>query len=105
MALVLLSVFGKQVPCESRFLVVIVLAFGAALASSFLGGTAAAKGKLPIPEIALREAIKKDASLWSQGKGQVQEYLGEIRRGEAGQDLQVRYVALLGRKPPKQFKG
>lgn len=62
-------------------------------------------GEAPLSKLALREAIKKDASLWSQGRGQVQEYLGEIRRGEAGQDLQVRYVALLGRKPPKQFKG
>ena len=49
MALVLLSVFDKQVPCESRFLIVLVLAFGAALASSFLGGSAAVRGKIPIP--------------------------------------------------------
>lgn len=58
----------------------------------------------PISELALRKAIQKDASLWSQGKGQVQEYLGEIRRGEAGQDLQLRYAALFGSKPPKRLR-
>ena len=61
-------------------------------------------GEGPISELALREAIQKDDSLWSQGKGQVQEYLSEIRRGEAGPDLQSRYVALFGSKPPKRFR-
>lgn len=60
-------------------------------------------GEAPLTELALREAIHTNASLWSQGKGQVQEYLGEIRRGEAGTDLQVRYVALFGSKPSRQF--
>ncbi len=49
MALVVMSTIGYEVPCESRFLVVAVLAFGAALGSSFLGGTAAAKGAIPLP--------------------------------------------------------
>jgi hypothetical protein len=62
-------------------------------------------GEGPISELALREAIQKDASLWSQGKGQVQEYLGEIRRGEAGPDLQSRYLAHFGSKPPKRLRG
>ena len=48
MGLVLLSVAGHQVPCESRFLVVTVVAFGAALSVAFLGGAAAAKGALPL---------------------------------------------------------
>lgn len=51
MTLVFLSVNGNEVPHGSRFLVVIVLALGAALASSFLGGSAAAQGKIPIPLI------------------------------------------------------
>jgi len=49
MCLLVLSIFGKQVPCDSRFLVVVVLAFGAALSASFLGGAAAAQGSIPIP--------------------------------------------------------
>jgi hypothetical protein len=61
-------------------------------------------GEDPISELALREAIQKDDSLWSQGKGQVQEYLGEIRRGEAGPELQSRYAALFGSKPPKRSR-
>ena len=62
-------------------------------------------GEDPISELALREAIQKDASLWGQGKGQVQAYLGEIRRGEAGPDLQTRYAALFGSKPLKRSWG
>lgn len=49
MGLVLLSVFGKQVPCDSRYLVVTVIALGAALSTGFLGGAAAAKGGIPLP--------------------------------------------------------
>jgi hypothetical protein len=33
---------------ESKFLVTVVLALGTALSSAFLGGTAAAAGKIPI---------------------------------------------------------
>lgn len=62
-------------------------------------------GEDPISKLALNEAIQKDASLWSQGRGQVREYLGEIRRGEAGPDLQRRYAALFVRKPPKRLRG
>lgn len=64
----------------------------------------ASLGEEPISELALHEAIQKDASLWSQGKGQVREYLGEIRRGEAGADLQARYATLFGSKPPKRLR-
>ena len=49
MALVLMSMFGRQVPCDSRYLVVTVVAFGAALSAGFLGGAAAAKGSIPLP--------------------------------------------------------
>lgn len=56
MALVLLAAFDRPIPCESRFLVVIVLALGGALASSFIGGSAAAKGEIPL-QIATRNPI------------------------------------------------
>jgi hypothetical protein len=49
MVLVLISVTGKQVPAQSRFIVVIVLAIGAALSVGFMGGSAAADGKLALP--------------------------------------------------------
>lgn len=60
-------------------------------------------GEEPVSRLALNEAIQTNASLWKQGKGQVQEYLGEIRRGEAGPDFQARYFALFGSKPPKRL--
>jgi hypothetical protein len=47
MVLVLLSMTGKEVPHASRFLIVIVLAIGMAMSSAFLGGSAAAEGKIP----------------------------------------------------------
>jgi len=49
MVLVIITTLVRPVPCDSRFLVVVVLALGAALSASFLGGDAAAKGHLPIP--------------------------------------------------------
>src|SRR5262245_109673 len=49
MLLIIMTVYGNEIPKNSRFLVVAVLALGAALSSSFLGGSAAAKGHLPIP--------------------------------------------------------
>lgn len=56
MGLVLLAAFDRPIPCESRFLVTVVLALGGALASSFIGGSAAAKGEIPIG-IATRNPI------------------------------------------------
>ncbi len=38
MAVVLMSIYGREVPSGSRFLVVIVMSFGVALASGFIGG-------------------------------------------------------------------
>ncbi len=48
-SLVVMSVLGKLIPPESRSLVVFVLAIGVALSAGFLGGTASASGKLPLP--------------------------------------------------------
>lgn len=48
MILVVLSVVDQAVPSEAKFLVVSVLALGVALSSAFLGGSAAAKGQLPL---------------------------------------------------------
>lgn len=38
----------RPIECDQRFLIVIILAFGAALASAFLGGWATAEGYLPL---------------------------------------------------------
>ncbi|MBF0284347.1 MAG: hypothetical protein HQL51_07795 [Magnetococcales bacterium] len=49
MALVISSiVFGKTIPCDIRFIIVIVLAISTSLSSAFLGGTAAISGALPM---------------------------------------------------------
>jgi hypothetical protein len=48
-SLVVASINGKSVPPDSRLLVIVVLAVGIALSASFLGGTASASGKLPMP--------------------------------------------------------
>lgn len=52
--------------------------------------------------IAVKEAASSDVKLWSQGAGQAEEYIGEIRRGEAGEELKARYRALFPEKPSKR---
>jgi hypothetical protein len=47
--LTLASLFNFEVPAESRFLVLVVLSFGAATSAGFLGGAATARGKIPLP--------------------------------------------------------
>ena len=49
MGLVIASLFAVEVPDSSRFSVVVVLALGSALATSFLGGKAVAEGRIAIP--------------------------------------------------------
>src|SRR6266480_1557766 len=49
MALVIMASLGYPVPPDSHFLILLVLSLGAALASSFLGGSAAARGSIPLP--------------------------------------------------------
>jgi Fic family protein len=49
MTLVLLSLWGRVVPHEARYLVVIVLALSGALSAGFLGGNASARGAIPLP--------------------------------------------------------
>lgn len=56
-----------------------------------------------VAKIALQDCIAENGAMWRQGAGQVSEYLGEIRRGEAGAEMQKRYQGLFGNKPPKRF--
>jgi hypothetical protein len=60
-------------------------------------------GAEAVSKVALKECIKEDASLWRQGKGQFLEYIGEIRRGEAGPEMKSRFFAAFGSKPLKRF--
>jgi Fic family protein len=49
MGLVLLSAWGRPVPHDAHYLVVIVLALSGALSAGFLGGNASARGVIPFP--------------------------------------------------------
>jgi Fic family protein len=51
MGLVLLSTWGRPVPNDARYLVVIVLAMSGALSAGFLGGNASARGTIPFPTL------------------------------------------------------
>lgn len=60
------------------------------------GGSAALLrvGPQALSKMAFEDASAENPLLWSQGGGQVDEYVGIIRRGEAGKDMQARYAAL-----------
>lgn len=49
MLLIILSLFGREIPTSSRFIVVSFLALSVGLSSTFLGGTAAARGRMSLP--------------------------------------------------------
>lgn len=55
-------------------------------------------GAVAISKLALKACADENEKLWRQGKGQVSEYLGELRRGDAGQAAQKRYLALFSGK-------
>ncbi|RWR31515.1 hypothetical protein D2T29_10815 [Sinirhodobacter populi] len=61
-------------------------------------------GAKAIAGLGLARCVEESPSLWTQGQGQVDEYLGEIRRGEAGEDLKARFFAMFPLKPPKRLK-
>jgi hypothetical protein len=48
MGVVLISMFGHPVPCDARFIVVVIFAMSTGMAASFIGGSAAAEGHIPI---------------------------------------------------------
>jgi hypothetical protein len=48
MGLVLLAVSGREIPPNSRFLVILILAIAAGLGAAGLGGYASLEGKLPL---------------------------------------------------------
>ncbi len=61
-------------------------------------------GPQQVARVACEEAVANDPALWSQGAGQVEEYLGQIRRGEAGDELKARYFALFPAQPKHSHK-
>lgn len=56
-----------------------------------------------VAKLALDLCIKNEPRLWVQGRGQLNEYLGEIRRGEAGVEVKERFQVLFPSKPPRRF--
>lgn len=62
-----------------------------------------ALGDRALAGLALEECVEAEPALWAQGQKQISEYLGEIRRGEAGEDAMARYHVLFPQKPPKRF--
>lgn len=49
---------------------------------------------LVLARMAYEDAAAQDPRLWAQGAGQIEEYLGLLRRGEGGPELQSRYLKL-----------
>lgn len=56
-----------------------------------------------LADAAMKAASDEDPDLWRQGKGQTQEYLGEIRRGDAGTEMQTRYRKIFPEIPPMRL--
>lgn len=56
-----------------------------------------------VAKFALEECVKINPRMWKQGSGQIKEYLADIRCGNAGPEMQKRYQAIFGNKPPKRF--
>lgn len=56
-----------------------------------------------VSRLALNACSDKAPALWRQGRGQVAEYLGEIRRGEAGEDMRARYERIFGARPLRRL--
>lgn len=56
-------------------------------------------GEKAVADLALRQCVTSDPKGWSQGRGQIDQYLGELRRGDAGPELQSRYAALFSVRP------
>lgn len=56
-----------------------------------------------IARVARNYAAEADKKTWAQGRNQFLEYLGEIRRGEAGEEAKARYESLFPQKPPKRL--
>lgn len=52
-------------------------------------------GMEAVAKLALEASIEESPELWTQGKRQISEYLGEIQRGEAGDAMQARLAAIL----------
>lgn len=57
-----------------------------------------------VAKLALGTCADKAPALWKQGRGQVAEYIGEIRRGEAGEEMKARYEKIFGAKPLRRLR-
>ena len=59
-------------------------------------------GAIEVARLACEDAKAQKPDLWSQGAGQFEEYVGEMRRGESGPELRMRFSALFPEKPLKR---
>lgn len=57
-----------------------------------------------VASLAADDAQRDAPALWAQGKGQIGEYLGEIRRGEAGDEMKARFLAMFPQKTLKHSR-
>ena len=60
-------------------------------------------GHKAVATLAVSDSASKNPTLWRQGQGQIDEYVGEIRRGEAGAELQAKFQSLFPQKPPRRL--
>lgn len=61
-------------------------------------------GAVTLAKLACEDATAQDPILWAQGGGQLDEYIGQIRRGEAGEDMQSRYLSIFPAKVRPRMK-
>lgn len=59
-------------------------------------------GAATVAELGVKLAAEINPDAWRQGRGQLDQYLGEIRRGEAGTKAKARYDAIFGVRAPKR---
>lgn len=60
-------------------------------------------GDIALARLAFEDAQQDNPSLWTQGAGQIENYLVNIKCGEVGDEMKVRYEALFPPKPLKRF--
>jgi hypothetical protein len=53
--------------------------------------------EMTIARLAVSKCEETNPNLWRQGKGQLPEYLSEIRSGSAGEKMKARYLSIFGK--------
>ncbi|WP_322994232.1 hypothetical protein [Castellaniella sp.] len=61
-------------------------------------------GDKEVAKRSLPQCVDADPDLWAQGKNQIDQYLTEIRLGDAGPEAKARYQACFLLKPPRRLR-